>query len=646
MNKLTLAQKIALIPLLVILLMALMVGLNIYSLSRIAQQVELFTQVVEPGAKVASELAINTLQRLVVQSKSGGQKNQQLADQYKKLQQSNEQLLKSEHLQQFPSASQLVQNSKALDDLFITKQLPNQHKIALLEQKLLNKWEPEALESLAKIEATLDVVNAGQLPQLAVRFANHLQGASIALMQYVNQHHRRSLDRYYLELYGADNALFDLKVGLTREQHKRWIKEVSDDFNHYRSDASKLFAALKTNNKLLNEQVTPTAEKVVAQAQEAQQAMWTRLKNTSAAASSLLTRATTVSLSLAIIILAVALILSALIIMLIRRPILIMLRAMRDIAEGEGDLTKRLAVRGKDEIAQLGAAFNEFIIMLQKTVAGIGEYGRKLDSAANELTQLAQNAKSQVNEQQRSVQDISEHIEGVSIQVQELSEHVQSASGSADDIEQASTLGKQLSSATEESMSALVRQVDSVSEQMLALASDSQQMIQVLAVINEIAERTNLLSLNAAIEAARAGEYGRGFAVVADEVRQLAVQTQQSTEQIQSKINSLVDGSEQTQTKMAQGKEQVNLSQQHIEQMRDSVQQTHQLITAISQLLTLMRQMCDKEVYATQAVVEEIASIGQSANVSAQCTEQTAIQAEQVRSLTLDIQNTLARFKI
>lgn len=216
----------------------------------------------------------------------------------------------------------------------------------------------------------------------------------------------------------------------------------------------------------------------------------------------------------------------------IAKPLGQTVQALRDIAEGEGDLTQRVAIRSRDEIGELGQWFNTFAEKIQGAVAAIGQNTHTLAEAAEELT--ATNKQMAANAEETSAQ-----AQVVSVAAGEVSSHVQSVSAATEEMTASvREIAKNASEAATVATQA-VQVADSANQTILKLGTSSQEVGNVVKVITSIAEQTNLLALNATIEAARAGEAGKGFAVVANEVKELAKQTAEATEDISRKIGAI-----------------------------------------------------------------------------------------------------------
>lgn len=643
---LNLMCKIASIPVSIAILVSIMIGLSDHSLRMVKSEAIDFQQRVEPSARLASELSLNALSRLELQSRYLITSDQTLLDRYQQLSDQGKGYIADPLLQQFPEAEVITQNSQLLDSLFVDELVPLLAQVAENNEKLTDRLLPNILAEIAAIHAGLDANSAGRLPEQTIYFANHLQGAALALMTHLDRHDSRSQDRYRLELYGARNALQDLNKGLTREWQQQRMTRVNQQMAEFEATADALFSAVGDRKLLIDDLIAPSAAQVVASAEKSQQLMWQTLSETSGLISEELHSTQQGNLIFGSFIVVIALLIGVVIATLIRRPVVSMVEAMSAIAEGDGDLTQRLKVRGTDELAQLATAFNRFIEMLQGTVSSINGHVMALQGSASELDKLAGDSENQVSAQQQTVREVGVHVEQLSVHFREVVEHVRAADHCAKDIDQASEQGSQLTQSVTGNIERLVTDVDSAALQMRDLAQHSQDATQVLEVIDTIAGQTNLLALNAAIEAARAGEHGRGFAVVADEVRTLAKKTQDSTEQIEQMMATLVKGVSTTESQMAAGKEQASASFAEMADMRTSVEKTHQLVESVSGSLTEVSKACDEQAAISESVAHEMEEMALAAQRSLEGTQQTAQQAAEVSKLSEQIRASIAHFKV
>ncbi|HAS6346790.1 TPA: HAMP domain-containing protein [Vibrio vulnificus] len=238
------------------------------------------------------------------------------------------------------------------------------------------------------------------------------------------------------------------------------------------------------------------------------------------------------------------------------RPLLKLKKAVLGLSKGSGDLTARLTVEGGDDLAQISEGFNRFVQSLQGMMLQVSEASQNISANIVQLNQTAvENEKVLINH--------SAETDQVVTAITEMSESARSV---AENVTQSNRITESASKEAKQSLaivnnavstvSALVNDVEEMSERIVSMNKDANKISEVLNVIGEISEQTNLLALNAAIEAARAGEQGRGFAVVADEVRALAARTQNSTTEISEMLSKLLDGTSSVVASMERTKQQ------------------------------------------------------------------------------------------
>ncbi|MFJ4588220.1 methyl-accepting chemotaxis protein [Pseudomonas moraviensis] len=252
-------------------------------------------------------------------------------------------------------------------------------------------------------------------------------------------------------------------------------------------------------------------------------------------------------------IIAVAIIIALLgmLIRLLIQPLHVMTRAMEDIADGEGDLTKRLNIVNNDEFGILGTAFNRFVERIHGSI-------REVSSATGQVNEVvlrvvaASNSSMYNSDQQASrTSSVAAAINQLGAAAQEIARNAAQASNQASDARGLAEDGQQVVERSIKAMNQLSSMLSASSTNIESLNSKTVNIGQILEVITSISQQTNLLALNAAIEAARAGEAGRGFAVVADEVRNLAHRTQESAQQVQTMIEELQVGARESVSTMS-----------------------------------------------------------------------------------------------
>ncbi|MBD8624203.1 methyl-accepting chemotaxis protein [Pseudomonas sp. CFBP 13727] len=319
--------------------------------------------------------------------------------------------------------------------------------------------------------------------------------------------------------------------------------------------------------------------------------------------------------------------------------------ALDDLAAGEGDLTKRVAIHSRDEIGDMAAAVNRFVDKLQPIVREAGEVAHKtgieIGSMAQRNAGADDAARLQRDEVAQSLHDLSQMAD----EAQAESQAMQSALQQVAQIRKATDDNTRASQQVGGLIEALAGQVQSGSKVIERLAEQSQQIEVVLTVIHGIAEQTNLLALNAAIEAARAGETGRGFAVVADEVRALASKTQSSTGDIQAHIGALQAGAREAVAAIGQAGRQAD---EGLAVLRDSarLQQAVQIsVEQVHSAIGLATQAAEQQARGAQAVKGRVQVIHAQAEKAAFAVQQTTASSRELDKLAAQLKASLGQFR-
>jgi len=376
-------------------------------------------------------------------------------------------------------------------------------------------------------------------------------------------------------------------------------------------------------NKLMHDECKPAALRVLEAANELKISKLVAADKQQADAE---TNATTVSysvLTITAIGICAALFGAGYITNIIVTPLREMENMFRTMANGEGDLTKRFEIHGKNEISATTSAFNLFLEKLNSIIKEIVSSSGEIGNISSTNLQLASSMNNDMSEISSTVENVAATFEEMTTSISHVSDNCNVTASAANTADQHTTRGYQIVHETIAQMETTSTRVSETAVSIEALGRSAKQIGGIVTAIREIAEQTNLLALNAAIEAARAGEQGRGFAVVADEVRKLAERTGKSTAEIAMVIEEITD-----KTVLS-----VNMMQEGLKYVEGGKQATVSSGVAIEEIQSSIKTVGEMTGDISRALIEQSRAVEATAQNVAQITDrihQTSVSSQDV----------------
>ena len=330
----------------------------------------------------------------------------------------------------------------------------------------------------------------------------------------------------------------------------------------------------------------------------------------------------------------------------IAKPLKQMVSMLDDIAQGEGDLTRRLEVNRSDELGDIAKGFNTFLGKLQNMITQVVSSVQKVSDSSEHTADIAIRTNTGVQKQLAEIELVATAVHEMTATAQDVARNATHAAEAANHADRSANQGKQTVQHTADAIAALAQEIGRAVTVVQTLAKDSENINAILVAIRGIAEQTNLLALNAAIEAARAGEQGRGFAVVADEVRNLAQKTQKATEEIQAMIQQLQQGTRDVVKVMEDSQSKTAVSVQQASQAAEALESITQAVSVINEMNTQIASAAEEQSAVAEDINRNVTNIGQVANEVAGGADEASQASAELTKLAEQQRRLINQFRV
>jgi methyl-accepting chemotaxis protein len=318
--------------------------------------------------------------------------------------------------------------------------------------------------------------------------------------------------------------------------------------------------------------------------------------------------------------------------------------ALEKIAEG--DFRVRISKEYAGDHEKIKNAINYVCESLGKTLVKVSESISSSASAAEQISSSTDQMASGAQEQSAQASEVAGAVEQMTKTIYESAQNSENVSRMAKESKDTAKRGREIVLSTKDSIEKVVMSFKNIASIINSLSSKSQQIGEVTQVINDIADQTNLLALNAAIEAARAGEQGRGFAVVADEVKKLAERTTNATKQIADTIRGVQTETNTANVSMVEAKELVDLGMKNTVDTEKILNEINEKSENVSQLIDQIAASGEEQSSSAEEISKSIESISNVTQQSASGIQQIALSAENLNNLTGELHTLVSNFKV
>lgn len=650
LSNISVAKKLSIAPIILGLILIFITGMGIKALYDLTTKMHQITFDLAPDTELAADITRSLYRlRLTVKNyvKTGDDKwISQFQTQSKNWQlELDKAFLEIKNPERVAILNKIKTGKDNYDNTFNNIVTTSQQKLNKAVTETLNTKGPRIEVNLTKIMQSANSDGDIQAAFLAGTAVRNLLLGRLYVSKFLVKNKKSQVDRFNKELKGAAKQIDTLMTNLENPTRRSYATEAKSDIKKYAEIANKLSAYI-TDRNIGIKALDTIGPEIAKQLDELKQSIYESMNAASAAAD----ESQQTSSKLLLIVAITALILGLAIAYIISKVVISSLNSMNkvfaDIAQGEGDLTKRIPVTGKNELSHLAASFNLFAEKIQNTVIEVSSSTEQLQSSSDTLMDKAKETQNDVNQQQSQAQLAAAAMTEMSASAAEVSTSANQANNLSSSALSTANNSREVVVNAVSSMSSLSDQLTSTSAIIENLRKDSEQIGSVLDVIRSIAEQTNLLALNAAIEAARAGEQGRGFAVVADEVRSLASRTQESTEEIQTIIQTLQQRSESAFKAITGSCTSAESTSELVQSTEQSLVKIAEFMDEINNSITHISEAAGQQAIVSDEVSQNVNAVSDISTATYKQTEETSQSAEQLSLLGDSLAQIVSQFKI
>ena len=649
-RNLKISIKAMISPLLIIFLLLIVGSISYISLENIKEELRGITDDLAPDAGTASEIMNQVyLKRLQVKEYIKTSKESSIkafdtaeAELQKIMAKAREEIKHPDRVALLDDIEQLNNEYTQTFHNVVVANMNRRHDIV---NNILNMKGPLIEKNLSKVmdsafkDGDATAAYHGGVAQ------KHLLLGRLYAFRFLVDNDDKSRQRVISEFAMTKEGLETLMGELQNPERRRLTQEAIQAIEEYQAGFGQVVDAIHKRNSAVNDILDKNGPVMAKDTEELRDSVFDSLNKQGKIAEESIVETEGTILILTLIASIAGILIAYVVMRGIVSPIIQTNAMLKDIAEGEGDLTKRVTIYSQDEIGELGSNFNIFVEKLQGIIAQISSSTEQLASAATELAAVTEQTSAGANQQRCETEQVATAMNQMNATVQEVAQNAEQASAAAEQADEEANSGNHVVQSTISAIDNLANEVEQSAMVIKKLQGNSENIGTVLDVIKGIAEQTNLLALNAAIEAARAGEQGRGFAVVADEVRTLAQRTQESTAEIESLIEALQQGAEQAVSAMGNSQERAGTAVKQATLAGESLAAINSAVATISQMNAQIASAALEQGSVAEEINKSITNISDISEQTASAASQTASSSGELTQLGERLRSLVNQFK-